>query len=840
MSDKNFRLSRAIQAERYVYSVAPDLITKTFSARGRAELRLGEATNTIVLHGVALDIVRAVVGGAAVAVSVDDVSQTLLFTLPATLSGAVTLELEWTGKFHDDLRGLYKAGKMGVTQFEAADARRVFPCLDEPDFKAVWELTLEAPAHLNLISNGPVISETPIEGGKKRVAFAPTPRMSSYLVALIIGELGSSEPFSVGAIPIRTWAVPEKIALTGFAQQCAAAVLPMLETYFGQPYAFGKLDQVAVPDFEAGAMENAGCVTYREIALLIDEQRTPLNVRKRVAEVITHELSHQWFGNLVTMQWWDDLWLNEAFATWIAFKIVDQWKPEWRIWDDFEQGKQMALRLDALGSTHPIRYEVCNASQATENFDAVTYEKGGAILRMFEGFLGEDKFRAGIRAYMARYRFSNTVADDLWNALGEASGFPIAEIAATWLTREGYPVLRLEREGGTLRLHQDRFMLDPEAPVDAAPWIVPVVLSYQDDEGLKTRSVLMRGRTEQVDLETDSLKWICGNANGAGFYRVLYRDADLHALAERGPVLKPAEAVNLLSDTWAAFRSRRLGLVTFLELLTRLATVADYAVAGEVANRFAALERLCVTEASSAMYRKWVSSVVSPGFERVGWGRGQIPDGQSLLRAALLRSLAGAGRQEEAVRELGKRLRADWQGREQLDPNLLDTAWIATARGGDAALFERLLEKARTQTDDPASKRRALVSLASFEAPQLRGRAIELILDETVPMQDVTIYLSALVNNTSLRAPLWDFIETRWDALRARCAAPFLTRRLVEALGGLLGYRVQVEALLESRASDLREVPAAIRQTREGMRLDAEVQTRSVPALSAWLSSQPE
>jgi puromycin-sensitive aminopeptidase len=258
-------------------------------------------------------------------------------------------------------------------------------------------------------------------GGKRVVTFAPTKPISSYLVAMVVGKLVATSEAKAGEVPIRTWSVPDKAHLTRFAQECASSVLPLLEQYFDYEYAFTKVDQVGVPDFEAGAMENVGCITYREIALLVDEAKAPLGVRKRVAEVITHELAHQWFGNLVTMQWWDDLWLNEAFATWMAYKIVDQWKPEWRMWDDFEGGKAEALHLDALESTHPIRSEVRNADEATENFDAITYEKGGAMLRMIEGYLGEDTFRAGIRAYMRKHTWGNTVADDLWNALAEAS-----------------------------------------------------------------------------------------------------------------------------------------------------------------------------------------------------------------------------------------------------------------------------------------------------------------------------------------------------------------------------------------------------------------------------------
>jgi puromycin-sensitive aminopeptidase len=463
MGDRNFRLPQDIRPERYVFEVAPDRSKKTFTGTGSIQLQLAKASRTVTLHGVQLDIAAASIGGVAATPAVDTESQTVTLTFTREIAaGPARLDVKWSGVFHADLRGLYLAGNVGVTQFEAADARRMFPCFDEPAFKAIWELSIVAPKGIAVLSNSAVARQE-TRGENQVLHFKPTPKMSSYLVACVLGELVSSPEVVVRDVPIRTWAVPEKKHLVGFAQECAGAVLALLEDYFGTPYVFGKLDQVGIPDFEAGAMENAGCITFREIVLLMDSAKAPLGVQKRVAEVITHELAHQWFGNLVTMQWWDDLWLNEAFATWMAYKIVDQWRPQWRMWDDFENGKATALALDAMESTHPIRYEVKNADQATENFDAITYEKGGAMLRMIEGYLGAEKFRDGIRDYMKKHAFANATADDLWNALGRASGQPIAEVANAWIGQSGYPVITVRRDGAKLLLSQRRFFADPQA-----------------------------------------------------------------------------------------------------------------------------------------------------------------------------------------------------------------------------------------------------------------------------------------------------------------------------------------------------------------------------------------
>ncbi len=466
---KNFRLPLEVRPTRYRADLRVDLDAGRFEGQLMIDLTLAAPRSAITLHAVELDVKTAVVepgddaGAGAVAASAiraDAESETVTLTSRRRCRPErPTLRLAWSGRFSPGLRGLYRAGGLAVTQFEAADARRLFPCFDEPSFKAIWQITLDdvAPG-LTAISNAEILSDEPGAAGRRRIVFAPTPLLSSYLVALIIGDLVPSEATSARGMPIRTWSVPEKRSLTGFAQRAAAAVLPLLEDYFGLPYPFGKLDQIGVPDFEAGAMENAGAITFREVALLLDVATAPLAVQKRVAEVITHELAHQWFGNLVTMVWWDDLWLNEAFATWMAYKIVDAWRPEWRIWMDFEMGKGSALVLDALQSAHPIRADVRNAEEAGESFDAITYEKGGAVLRMIEGFLREDRFREGIRLYMRRHREGNATADDLWGALGEASGQPIVELANGWIRQIGYPLVALANapaSGGKPRVTLD-------------------------------------------------------------------------------------------------------------------------------------------------------------------------------------------------------------------------------------------------------------------------------------------------------------------------------------------------------------------------------------------------
>src|ERR1700682_5264113 len=351
---KNFRLPTDCKPVRYSAHLAPDLEKGAFEGRMEIEVRLAAPRREIHLHAVGLGVSRARARvrdrSFKAAVSAEEESETITLRFDEQLpAGSAILDLAWSGKFSPGLRGLYRAGPLAVTQFEAADARRVFPCFDEPAFKARWSVQLVGlPDGVTALGNAPVLKDQKEPDGGRTVQFAETPPLSSYLIAVCIGGLPSSPEQKARAYPVRTWAVPPKQQLTAFGEEVAASVLPLLEDYFAQPYAYGKVDQVAVPDFEAGAMENAGCITYREVALLLDPKTAPLNIQKRVAEVITHELSHQWCGNLVTMVWWDDLWLNEAFATWMAYKIVDQWRPRWRVWMDFEVGKGAALDLDRL------------------------------------------------------------------------------------------------------------------------------------------------------------------------------------------------------------------------------------------------------------------------------------------------------------------------------------------------------------------------------------------------------------------------------------------------------------------------------------------------------------
>ena len=839
--DRNFRLSRDVLPRRFQATLTLDLDARTFAGEAELALSIERPVRSIVLHGVELDVSSAEVhaGGrvSRARVSVRPVSETLVLDLEAELPrGEARLFVRWTGRFTDGLRGLYLAGSVAATQFEAADARRVFPCFDEPAFKCTWALTVRVQPGLVALSNGRILAEE-LEGPHRKVRFAETEVLPSYLVALVVGPLVSAAEEDAAGVPVRTWSLEEKRALLGFGQQAALAVLPRLQDYFGLPYAFGKLDQVGIPDFEAGAMENAGLITYREVALLLDPATAPLSVQKRVAEVVTHELAHQWFGNWVTMVWWDDLWLNEAFATWMAYKIVDAWRPDWRVWLDFDAGKATALHLDALRSTHPIRATVANASEATENFDAITYEKGGAVLRMIEGFLGEDSFRSGIRDYMRTHARANAVADDLWGALARASRAPVVELANAWIRQSGYPVLNVTLEGNRVRVSQERFFSEPGLS-GPETWPVPLVLAWGDDRGRHTRTFLLEGRAGEVTLDAAGpVRWLDANAGSTGFYRVAYSPELLAGLGKSLDAVLPAERIGLLADQWALVRAGRAQIANFLDLVLAFGEETDHAVLDELVGRLGYVEARLVDGEDQERFRRLVERLFLPRLRQMGWDpvAGET-DQDRLRRAALLRAVAGVARARTVLAEIVPRVDRLLNGqRTALDPNLVDTAVAVAARDGEAELFDRL-RAAFPREPDPAVKRRYLLALTAFERPPLIGRAQGLLFDAAVPLQDFAAFAQGLLANRVAREGSWMLLRERWSTvLEKTSGAPMLFRRVVEGLGNLRERRHLDEARAFLSANPVPEAQQAVAQTLERLAQDVALRERLVPEVSVWL-----
>jgi puromycin-sensitive aminopeptidase len=577
--------------------------------------------------------------------------------------GEVTLRLAFAGRLRKDLCGLYGVTadrrRYAFTQLEATDARRFFPCFDEPAMKARFQISVTTAVDNEALSNAPIDRTERHGDGRKTVHFADTPPLSTYLVALAVGRLEASKRTRVGPTEIRIWHAPGKRNLTGFGLEAARECLVRLERYFGLPYPYAKLDLVAVPDFEFGAMENAGAVFFRETLLLVDPATVTLAEKKRAAEVIAHELAHMWYGDLVTMAWWDDLWLNEAFATWMAFQVVDDWKPEWKLWHDFQHARAAALELDALRHTHPIYCEVRTPADAAENFDLITYEKGASVVRMLERYLGAAAFRRGVRAYIRRHLEGNAVAADLWRSLSEASGVAVEPVARAWIERAGYPIVEVRRarvNGRTeLRLRQERFTLRrPSRSRWAPPWPVPWVARIgrgRTGRGRLERRLLTRVR-ERVDLGPAPPRFVYGNAEEGGFFRPLHDADEMGALTGSLASLAAVERMGLVDHQWALVRARRAPIGTILDLAEALADEKDPDVLRTLQRPLGFIAHSLIPNARPGLGGRGVGSRSARGGRRAFAARGAALDRR--LRGRLraggeggrgpLRSLPGRSR----------------------------------------------------------------------------------------------------------------------------------------------------------------------------------------------------
>ncbi len=843
--ENDIRLPRWVRPTRYGLHFDVDPGASLFAGRADIDLAVDRPIQEIEIHAVELQVAEATLDGRPLEVESRPGVERLRLRLPeAVAPGARKLGIAFQGSLQKGLRGLYRAEAGGrslaFTQFEPADARRAFPCFDEPDFKAVFELSATVPSGMSAISNGAVVSETPSRSGRRTFRFAPTPPISTYLVALGVGDLACVEADCQGT-PVRVFAVPEKVGLGRPALEMACAFLPWLADWFGVPYPYGKLDLVAVPDFEAGAMENAGALFFRESTLLLDPEKATLGATRQVAITVAHEMAHQWFGDLVTMEWWDDLWLNEAFATWMEFKAVDAWRPAWNLWTDFERMKAHPLHLDSLRATRPIQAEVKTPEQANEMFDGITYSKGAAVLRMFEVSLGEERFREGVRAYVHAHREGNAKAADLWADLSKATGRQVDELARSWFTQGGYPLLTLAERDGGLEVAQRRFFAKPEDAQGAAPaaWRVPLALKVGRERGSELVTGEMASATSRLALPGGARRWVLGNAEGSGFYRVAYPASMLAALTENREALSVVERVSLLSDQWALVRAGG-PLVAHLPLLDAFAADRARAVLESAMGQLVGLDDVVVAEADRGRLRAWVRQALGPHARRLGW---EPPSGESaddlLLRPALLETLGAVGADPELRAEARRRLEG-WLGGGPLHPSVVGAALRLSAAAGDAALYERLLARMRAAAV-PEERDRLLSALGSFESPELVDRALGDALGPDVRAQDLAALVGILFVNRQARARTWRFVSARWTDVAAK-APVFGLRRIVSATARLCdpALRREVAQFFASPAHRVEAGKRDLEQALEAMDIALAFRGREQANLGAWLRARPE
>jgi puromycin-sensitive aminopeptidase len=790
VSIDSHRLPGTVRPTRYQLFLDPDLAAGTFSGRVRIEVKVGAATGEVTLNADSLSITEARVEGPdgrwRTAGVRPDPDHERIHLGGGFDAGHHVLDLAFTGRFNEQLVGLYLSRftdddgaeqVLATTQFEATHARKCFPCFDEPALKARFEVTLAVDRAHRAVANTAEVSRTPAAGGRDHVRFAPTMVMSTYLLAFVVGPLEFTEPVDVGGVPLRVVHVPGKGHLTRFALDAGAFALAYFADYFDLPYPGDKLDLVAIPDFAFGAMENLGCVTFREVLLLIDPDNATQPDLQRVTDVITHELAHMWFGDLVTMVWWNGLWLNEAFATFMEMKCTDAWKPEWRRWVDFSLARTTALDIDALTATRPVEYEVTSPTDAEGMFDVLTYEKGAAVVRMLEQYLGEDRFREGIRRYMRDNAYGNAETTDLWDAIEAAVGEPVRRIMDSWIFQGGFPLVTAELGPGALTLSQQRFLLSDggtEQPAAAQRWAVPVRWRTVPADGEPvTDRVLLDTQTTSVPVPA-GVGAVVVNADATGFYRVRYPQPLLEELAAAADRLAPVERYALIDDAWAAVLAGQAGATGFLVLLESMTGEADRAVWVRIISGFTALHRLVDGPA-----RDRLAGIVRDAVSGPLGALGRLPkpgedDLTRQLRGDLFRAAGTLGEDSEVIDDARRIVAERGDGP---DAAVLAASVDIVAAHGDEADFDTFAGAWRS-AGTPQDEQRFLYALADFRHPELARRVQELVLSGAVRTQNAPYLLRRALHNRDHGRDAWRFITDNWDTLNQRLPSSSIVRML--------------------------------------------------------------
>lgn len=796
------QLPRTVRPTRYTLSLRVVPSRQRLQGTVRIRVEVDEAVRRIWLHGKDLQVDQATVtpaGGEPIQATWEQVTEdgVAALRLPQPLqAGAASVEIRYHAPIREDLDGLYRVETAkkayAFTQFEAIAARSAFPCFDEPSFKAPFDVVLEVKSEHEALANTPAVRKESLEDGFKRIQYATTEPLPTYLLAWAVGPLDIVEGPTLPPNDVRDEPIPLRgVAVEGKGEQLAYALehtLPLLaelERYFGIAYPFRKLDVVAVPDFAAGAMENVGLITFREWLLLLDPDQAGERQRRAFAYVMAHELAHQWFGNLVTMPWWNDLWLNEAFATWMGHRVVAQVHPEYGAWIGLLASVQRAMKEDSLRNARAVQQPIESNHDIRNAFDAITYEKGAGVLAMFERYLGEEEFRRGIREYLQAHRWDNATSQDLLNALAEAAEEPRVRSAfTTFLEQPGLPsvetTLDCAGETPTVTLSQRRYLPVGSEASRAMHWQIPVCLRYQAQGEPQRQCTLLTQEQQTLPLQTASCPhWLMPNADGAGYYRWFLPSEALSALMEKGYAsLSARERLATADALHAAFESAALKASEVFPYLDRLATDTRRRVAVAPMDLLEFARDYLAAEAWREEVEAYGRTLYTPVLQRLGWKARDEDDGEvKLLRASVIDFLANVGG-DASVRERAAKLGRDVLGigadgelnPDAVSPDLLGTALATAVQEGGEPVFEVALERFE-QTEDANLRYRLLAALSSVRDPQLSERALQLALSPKLRRNESLVPVARQMRDSSTRARAWRWLKEHFDALSERVPA---------------------------------------------------------------------
>jgi puromycin-sensitive aminopeptidase len=835
-----YRLPRTVVPIRYDVVLEPDLDAATFSGTVRIDVEVmgDDPVSELVLNAIELDVHWCQVDGDVMPHRLDAESERLFITSNHPLEpGGHSLTIGFDGILNDKLRGFYRStyrdddGRervIATTQTQATDCRRAFPCWDEPDFKAVFGITLVVDPDLLAVSNSPE-AERADHGDKVMIRFADTMAMSTYLVAFVVGPLEATEAVDVDGIPLRIIHVPGKAHLTAFGLDIGAFSLRWFQDYYGIAYPGDKVDMLALPDFAAGAMENLGCITFRESLLLVDPVVSTQSEQQNVADVVAHEMAHMWFGDLVTMRWWNGIWLNEAFATFMELLACDAYRPDWQRWTSFGLERSVAFETDSLTSTRSIEYPVHSPADCNGMFDVLTYQKGAALLRMLEQYLGAEQFREGVKHYLRTHAYSNTETSDLWDALEATTGEPVRTLMDSWIWQPGYPLVSARVDGNELVVSQQRFAFDPTI-TDPTVWQVPVIVRCGD----RVDSVLLGADEIRLGIGDDPAAPVVVNAGGHGFYRVAYDDDLRSRLVGRAlDSLDTLERYNLVDDAWNAVVAGRLGASDYLAFVEGFGDNRELSVWQAIVTGLRGLSRLLDDAALSGFHAR-VRTLLMPVVDELGDPVDGEDDLVGKLRGLLVSSAAVLGNDAETQ----QRCRS-WYAQAAADPasvhpELVAAATAVVAATGDEHDYERLLERFRT-AETPQAQLRHLFALAEFDSAALVARTCELAMSGAVKTQNAPFLLRACIANRSHGHQAWRFVREHWHDAIDRFPSNTIVR-MVESVK-LLNLETDVADVETFFAEhSVPEGSKTIEQMMERQRVNAALRSREGAALAAAVS----